>query len=236
VEQPFYKLSRHIYTCEAGDKLVLLDLHRDKYFELRQDDALMLRALVRESSLCSNETEVSVLREMREELLKLGIITDQVGSGKQLSNTSAERVTDGAIDEDLRTRPTIPFRMAPLFIRSTIAARNLLRAQSLESVVTRIRRRKYLQGSKTGHFNKDRAGQLAAGFDALRPFLFSTKDACLFHSLALVEFMARHSIFPDWIFGVRANPFSAHCWVQYGAIVYNDSPERVHLYTPIMIV
>jgi len=33
-----------------------------------------------------------------------------------------------------------------------------------------------------------------------------------------------------------ARPFAAHCWVQYGDIVFNDRVEEVGGYTPIMVV
>jgi hypothetical protein len=70
----------------------------------------------------------------------------------------------------------------------------------------------------------------------LRIFLFSHRDRCLHDSLALLEFLARYDIFPDWAFGVRARPFVAHCWVQHGDIVFNDTVEHVAGYTPIMVV
>jgi hypothetical protein len=35
---------------------------------------------------------------------------------------------------------------------------------------------------------------------------------------------------------VKASPFGAHCWLQEGDLILNDSVERVGAYTPIMIV
>jgi hypothetical protein len=54
--------------------------------------------------------------------------------------------------------------------------------------------------------------------------------------LALLEFLARYEVLPRWVFGVRARPFVAHCWVQYEDIVFNDTVEHVASYTPIMVV
>jgi hypothetical protein len=36
------------------------------------------------------------------------------------------------------------------------------------------------------------------------------------------------------VFGVQARPFAAHCWVQKGEVVFNDTVEHVSGYTPIM--
>ncbi len=70
----------------------------------------------------------------------------------------------------------------------------------------------------------------------MRVFLFTSKSECLFDSLTLLNFLARYGIFPDWVFGVQARPFAAHCWVQLDEIVFNDTVEHVGGYTPIMTV
>jgi hypothetical protein len=70
----------------------------------------------------------------------------------------------------------------------------------------------------------------------MRAFLFSTRDECLHDSLAVLEFLARHQLFPSWVFGVRARPFAAHCWVQHDGFVCNDTVEHVSGYVPIMVV
>jgi Transglutaminase-like superfamily len=38
------------------------------------------------------------------------------------------------------------------------------------------------------------------------------------------------------VFGVNADPFEAHCWVQAGSVVLNDTLGRVSSFTPIMSV
>ncbi|HCY01912.1 MAG TPA: lasso peptide biosynthesis B2 protein, partial [Erythrobacter sp.] len=34
----------------------------------------------------------------------------------------------------------------------------------------------------------------------------------------------------------RSDPFGAHCWVQHGEAVLNDTAEEVLRYTPILVV
>jgi hypothetical protein len=38
---------------------------------------------------------------------------------------------------------------------------------------------------------------------------------------------------PSLVFGVRMNPFRAHCWVQLGGQVLIGDFEQVRLFTPI---
>ncbi len=52
----------------------------------------------------------------------------------------------------------------------------------------------------------------------------------------MVHFLGAEGIHPDWVFGVKTEPFDAHCWVQHGEIVLNDAPDRVRQYSPILVV
>jgi hypothetical protein len=121
------------------------------------------------------------------------------------------------------------------FFMAVAKAAVLLRFRSLGGIVARVRRRTpgELRGS-----SRDGPGchELAALFARLRPFLFTGHDRCLFESLALLEFLAMHGRHPRWVFAVRARPFAAHCWVQDGPVLLNDTLESVSGFTPIMRV
>jgi len=56
---------------------------------------------------------------------------------------------------------------------------------------------------------------------------------CLPRSLALIDFLDRHGATAQLIFGVRTHPFEAHCWVQTGDVILNDTVSRACWYTPI---
>jgi hypothetical protein len=78
-------------------------------------------------------------------------------------------------------------------------------------------------------------GKYTAAFHALRQY-YPREYLCLFDSLALVEFLARYDVFPHWVFAVKMEPFGAHCWVQDGSVVLNDTVEYVREFTPIMVI
>ena len=52
------------------------------------------------------------------------------------------------------------------------------------------------------------------------------KSACTIH-WRCSSFSPGTRSFPRWVFGVRARPFVAHCWVQYEDMVFNDTVEHV---------
>jgi hypothetical protein len=122
------------------------------------------------------------------------------------------------------------------FLAASAFARLALRTWSFDRVILRVKRRKRLLEPQSGPLDAERARQLVEAFAHHRVFVFSSKNECLYDSLALLEFLARHGIYPDWVFGVQTRPFAAHCWVQHGDVVFNDTAEHVSGYTPIMVV
>lgn len=62
------------------------------------------------------------------------------------------------------------------------------------------------------------------------------ETCCLLDSLAMTRFLARRGFATNIVFGVIDDPFSAHCWVQAGDTVLNDTVGNVTSYTPIRVV
>jgi len=90
----------------------------------------------------------------------------------------------------------------------------------------------WLRPRGAGTPRPDEAVALARRFTEAQlhlPFL----ARCLPRSLALFDFLARRACPAQLVFGVRTHPFEAHCWVQAGNIVLNDTLSRVRWYTPI---
>lgn|SRR5690606_6619533 len=59
---------------------------------------------------------------------------------------------------------------------------------------------------------------------------------CLLDSLALTRFLARRQHSVNIVFGVTHKPFAAHCWVQAGDLVLNDTLGSARSHTPIRVV
>ncbi|MNN96111.1 hypothetical protein D3C81_2150420 [compost metagenome] len=52
----------------------------------------------------------------------------------------------------------------------------------------------------------------------------------------MAKFLARRGLHADVVFGVIGDPFSAHCWLQAGTLVLNDSIGNIDTYTPIRAI
>jgi hypothetical protein len=108
-----------------------------------------------------------------------------------------------------------------------------LRSSSLPLTLASIERRRKFSEYSAIAFSAAFAAILVGAFKILRP-LYPRPYLCLFDSIALLEFLARYHMFPRIVFGVVADPFEAHCWLQEGTILINDDLERVSKYKPIM--
>lgn len=82
--------------------------------------------------------------------------------------------------------------------------------------------------SELGHY----IGRIIAAF-AATSIILPSADRCLVRALAMHDLCRRAGIHPLVIFGVRMNPFLAHCWVQLDGKVLIGDFEQVRLFTPI---
>jgi hypothetical protein len=122
------------------------------------------------------------------------------------------------------------------FVVASVFAKVALRLRPFDRVVRRVAQRKARYSRANEPLDLERARRLTEAFERMRVFLFSSRNECLHDSLAVLEFLARYRIFPSWVFGVRARPFAAHCWVQDAEVVFNDTVENVSTYVPIMAI
>ncbi len=235
-----YALAEHVFICVNGDHLVILDLKADRYWALEAAQTAGLGALVRgwpvqADSADSGEAESLETAGVIEALKGRGILTEDGPSGKEATPVAA-MVPAHELVSETETSPGVRLGSWLTFFIASAFAKFALRVWPFERVIHRVRRRKALMGQNRAPLDVERARKLVEAFARFRVFLFSSKNECLFDSLALIEFLARYGIYPSWTFGVQTRPFTAHCWVQHGDIVFNDSVEHVTGYTPIMVV
>ena len=234
-------LQPHVFLCPGKRHWVILDVNRDKYLcvDRRQFESLGPSLEGWEEPAGPGGCAAAAAQEdasaLANDLLSLGILSEQASPTKDALRITYPLPIE-AIDPDL---PTLPRRSswihaAPFFASSARASREL-RRQSFQLTVESVRARKSRNLGHAGPFGFERARSLVSVFDRLRLF-YPRSYLCLFDSLALIHFLARFHVFPDWVFGVSADPFEAHCWVQAGSVVLNDTVERVSRFTPIMYV
>ncbi len=243
-----YFLARHVYPCVTDDHVVLLDLHRDKYvgvgreqmaflgarvkgwplLEAAQGDALPASRTVRSSNTGAD----AVLAKM----LATGMLTTDPALGKEARPVEMPQVDAALVADELETQPEVTVTHVVRFFRAWAAVALEMKLRPIEAVLTRMSARKARRQAKTFPLDLAAARSAVGAFIRLRPLVFGAQDACLFDSITLVRYLSYYGIFPACVIGVQTGPFAAHCWVQDGAVLFNDSPEWVRRYTPILVV
>ena len=239
-----YGLARHVFVCRDEEFIVVLDLKQDRYFALEAAKTAPLGAVLPGwPAPPPPQGTVSIgkaAEDVAAPLLRRGwLLEGQADSSGPLRKEATPVQAPRAETELIRTtdvsRAQLGVRTMVAFVVASVLAKFVLRFWRFERVIERVAARKSRHRGNEP-LDLERVRQLVDAFDRLRVFLFSSREECLHDSLAVIEFLARHGVFPAWVFGVRARPFIAHCWVQSGGVVCNDTVEHVSTYVPIMVV
>ena len=239
--RPPYRLADDVFLCLADQRYVFLDLRRDQYFSLNRRNTDRVIALLSGSDTAVSETPegrnvsgCGKTQRVVQTLVDKGIFVTTSKSGKAVEVTTVDTPESALLVESEDYKPIVRLGHWIMFLRASVKASWKLRFYSMQRTVKSLDRRKQ-RCNKSCPDEHDSLRQLLAIFHRLRPF-YAKKYLCLFDSLALIEFLAYYRLYPQWVFGVVAEPFGAHCWVQNDQYILNDRPEYVRGYTPIMVV
>lgn len=239
-----YSLARHVFVCRDEEAIVVLDVRADRYFQLDAASTAPLAPLL-SGWPAGNPSDPppadDIVTPVAAPLLMKGWLLEGADTGKAATPVAPARPRSDLMGVvEARAAPAdarVDARAVLAFCVASIRAKFAVRLSGFEQVIRRVAERKAARVARCGAtVDVERARALMEVFARLRVFLFSHREECLHDSLALLEFLARYGIFPDWVFAVRARPFVAHCWVQYQDVVLNDTAEHVGSYTPIMVV
>ena len=235
-----YFLSKDCFVCKTGYYWIVLSATRDRYLCVAHAELVSIgnqlhgwqdRSVAMPKSL-SVGADVNTLIES---LTSKGIITSDSTIGK--SFTEAQYPAPEGQIEPLEPSSTakIPFHWIARFFLACATADWQLRTAAFCRTLARLERRRLRAKSSPGANDVARAPRLVGAFKLLRP-LYPRPYLCLFDSLALLEFLRGYHLLPRVVFGVVADPFQAHCWLQDGAMILNDDLERIGRYQPILSV
>jgi hypothetical protein len=241
-----YGLARHVFVCRDEEYIVVLDLRQDRYFALEAAKTAALGAVLPGWPVPRPQADAHAGSRTAEEvaapLLSKGWLLEESAASKEATPVAAPTPQTELIRRaDVVSSPTLAgsrlgMRSVIAFIVASVLAKFVLRFWRFERVIRRVAERKVRRADPSRPLDLARARELIDAFERMRVFLFSSREECLHDSLAVLEFLAWHGVFPSWVFGVRARPFVAHCWVQHAGTVFNDTVEHVTTYVPIMLV
>jgi hypothetical protein len=223
-----YAMPANVSFCLAQGRAVFLDLAQDRYFRLSGAlDAAF-------QSLCRGDAPTE---ELVEALVQRGAVR------RTPSETTPQAVTVTLPTlSALETQPAgaSPGAWATLrVVCSVLKMRLALKVNPLLRVVDQLRTRRTAGRSRSQHglAATNRADILAAAarFNRARRVV-PIDTVCLLDAFALMDFLLGAGLSAELVMGVKLNPFSAHCWVQYEDVILNDAFDRASAFTPILVV
>jgi hypothetical protein len=232
---PYY-LAQQVFFCFTGTYCVFLDIERDQYLAGNRASIealtpwLSSRACAGGHSL-PEQTMPSAEATLATDLTRRGLLTTNEGDGKPFQPVRGAALRSTPPHRKSILRNAVRF---PAFYSACHAANRRLITTRTRLIIDFVHNRKRMNS----HHSKAQSTKLISlisTFNTLRPF-YPRPYLCLFDSLALVEFLATYQTFPTLVFGVRGEPFQAHCWVQHEDLLLNDSVAHVAAFTPIMTV
>lgn len=144
-----------------------------------------------------------------------------------------QRACSGGFTSSLLEQLPVHGGTSPLeLLRAALAlrwARGMLGTQSIEAILGSVRAGKAVTPTEAPLIAE------ASRFLAARRYLPS-KPNCLVDSLALMRFLGPLAAGTTLIFGVKLEPFSAHCWVQFKRLLLNDRGDYVERFAPVRTV
>ena len=236
-----YLLAPHVYPCISGQHVILMDLERDKYVAVSPAHRLArwvcgwpVGGAAPADPVPNSDGGADALVS---QMLAHGMLVTDPHVGKFAVPITTIRPQRSLVEFDLDTRPQAGAAQLWRFCGSCLRAQLSLKLRPIQSIIDTIRERKVRR--PTGGVQEAdpvRLRALVTAFARLRPLFYTLRSACLLDSLTLLHFLGAEGIHPDWVFGVKTEPFDAHCWVQQGELLLNDIPDRVRQYSPILVV
>ena len=240
-----YLLAPHVHLCVCGRYVVLMDLRRDRYVAAQPPHLLAGWVSGWPGAEAPAECASGAGREgsrgsrapaLLSKLLAQGMLVEGAGAGRSAAPLSLPVAQRTLLEFDFDRPPAVRAADLRRFALAWAWARSSLAIRPIHSIVSGVRTRKAHQSQAAHGSDPQRERALLMTFVHLRPLFYTVRRACLLDSLTLVHFLAASGVYPEWVFGVRTAPFDAHCWVQRGEVMFNDTPDRVRQYSPILLV
>jgi transglutaminase superfamily protein len=217
-----YRLPNHIHFCEIGGQRVFLDLAGDRYFCLPPQAETAFGLLLADAS------PAAPIASDIDLLIRSGVVI-AAPSGRPLAATRHVRPTQSLFERGGGGRALAIAAFAETWIL-VLRARRAVAGKKLPSLLASLaaRRPRCEAGSAA---DRDRA---TASFRAARR-LVPIAPNCLYDSIALCRFLQRRGVAADLVIGAKLHPFGAHCWLQDGPIVLNDSLAAAREFEPVLV-
>ncbi|KLJ02548.1 lasso peptide biosynthesis B2 protein [Luteimonas sp. FCS-9] len=224
-----YGLREGLSFCHVDDGLIFLDLEADRYFRLgsRLEHAFLQH--LEGGSHCVADLDA---------LLQRNILVPLLSGADGALETAVKAPSHSLVEHTY----ALPCRRQTALIEVLVIVCSVqlqLKTRALDRLLDAMATRRDCRASKSPehHEQAPDPGMVRAvqQFRRARPYV-PIETCCLLDSISLVFFLARRGLWASFVFGVTNRPFAAHCWVQNGDWVLNDTVGNALAHTPIRAI
>ena len=217
----YIQLESHVGYGLVGDRPVFLDLARDRYLALPPP---IERAF---AQLCALDEPVLPEGADRELLLGTGLFRTGSLLGRGVKHATVPPCSASLLDEPARPRAGL---RAILAARASVGrARKQLAGRPLREIVDAIRENRFAARPDDTSAGIEDAARLFLAARALVP----VERCCLLDCLAVLDWLGDEAKPAMLVFGVREDPFTAHCWLQTDSLLLTDTADALGAFTPV---
>lgn len=208
-----FRLRHGLTYCLVHDRPVFLDIVADRYFTLPAEGTAEFLALLREPDRLAFDLHPQILAMFEQ------------NDGASNLNPAAATLPQDYVPS---RQSGVGMGMLPI-LSAHAAAWLMLRRLPLEQVLQRV------SPGNDAVYSNEKLSERASAFRA-SDAIVARADRCLLKAVAMILYLHRFGLRPTMIFGISLDPFRAHCWVQSGALLLNETPDVVRNFTPILVV
>ena len=223
-----HRLRENLSCCDVDGHLIFLDIAQDRYFKLTS-------AL--EKAMRRFQAHEDVAPSLMKGLAAARILVEAQIPEACAAIVNIRRPTCSAIEQPLTAdgqrigMATVVEVMTIVFSTHCQLKTRALKAILDEASAYRSRKTRY-HGVATPTTPEDNLLQANRQFACARRYV-PIEPICLLDSLSLLRFLSRRGLSANIVFGVTPEPFAAHCWVQAGDLVLNETLSDANAHTPI---
>lgn len=226
-----YQLRGDLSCCDVDGHMIFLDIVQDRYFKLTGPLEKAMRSFQAHENVASTPLK---------DLATARILVEAPDLKSPAAIANIQHPTRSAIEQPAaiaghRLSPAIVFEIMAI-IWST---RRHLKTRTLK---TNLDEASAYRDRKIGALEvampiarDDSLLQANWQFARARRYV-PMEPICLLDSLSLLRFLSRRGLSANIVFGVTSEPFTAHCWVQAGDIVLNETLSDANAHTPIRMI
>jgi hypothetical protein len=226
-----YQLRGDLSCCDVDGHMIFLDIVQDRYFKLTGPLEKAMRSFQAHENVASTPLK---------DLATARILVEAPDLKSPAAIANIQHPTRSAIEQPAaiaghRLSPAIVFEIMAIIW----SARRHLKTRTLktnldEASAYRDRKIGALEVA-TPTAREDSLLQANWQFARARRYV-PMEPICLLDSLSLLRFLSRRGLSANIVFGVTSEPFTAHCWVQAGDIVLNETLSDANAHTPIRMI